>query len=234
MRCTEAHRGELVKRMGDGHIFVFHEPLAAVLTAIRLQKSLKRFNRYREENSKVVIRIGVHCGKVVRKEQGDILGNTVNIASRLETSATPGSVLVSEQVYEKVKDHVHAREIGRITVKNISEPIRVYEPYEVVLDLPGGPGPVEEREDRPPPGPRAGAPAAMTPSGKAAASPPPADVPVDPDVLRQIATCFESLESLCREAHDGNVPLVPINEKVLAQWDRIRSRLPSPVARVGP
>jgi len=231
---TEAHRGELVKRMGDGHMFVFHEPLAAVLTAIRLQKSLKRFNRYREENSKVVIRIGVHCGKVVRKEQGDILGNTVNIASRLESSATPGSVLVSEQVYEKVKDYVHAREIGRITVKNISEPIRVYEPYEVVLDLPVALDPLKSGKTAGASGPRAGAPAAMTPSGKAAASPPPGDVPVDPDVLRQIATCFESLESLCREAHDGNVPLVPINEKVLAQWDRIRSRLPSPVARVGP
>ena len=143
LALTEAHRGELIKRMGDGHLFVFQEPLAAVLAAIRLQKSLKRFNRYREEASRVVIRIGIHCGKVVRKEQGDVLGNTVNIASRLESAAQPGSVLVSEQVHEKVKDHVHAREIGRITVKNITEPIRVFEPYEVALDLPAAMDPLK-------------------------------------------------------------------------------------------
>jgi class 3 adenylate cyclase len=222
---TEAHRGELIKRMGDGHLFVFQEPLAAVLAAIRLQKSLRRFNRYREDNSKVVIRIGIHCGKVVRKEQGDVLGNTVNIASRLESSARPGSVLVSEQVHEKVSDYIHAREIGRITVKNITEPIRVYEPYEVVLDLPPALDPLKGGKAT---SPAAGRPAGAMSAPTVATSADPSDVvPVDPDVLRQIANCFESLESLCRDAQDGNVPLVPIHEKVLAQWDRIRPRLPS-------
>src|SRR5208282_4767343 len=53
----EAHGGELVKRMGDGHMIVFQEPLPAVLAAIRLQKSLRRFNKYRvDENTQVVIR----------------------------------------------------------------------------------------------------------------------------------------------------------------------------------
>jgi len=233
LALTEAHRGELIKRMGDGHLFVFNEPLAAVLAAIRLQKSLKRFNRYREENSRVVIRIGIHCGKVVRKGQGDVLGNTVNIASRLETSAQPGSVLVSEQVHEKVKDYIHAREIGRITVKNISEPIRVYEPYEVALDLPAALDPLKNNKA----GMAAARPAAVenhaaeaieapevAPAGAAASS---EVVLVDPDVLLRITTCFERLESLCRDAHDGNVPLVPITEKVLAEWDRIRPRLPA-------
>ena len=132
---VEAHRGELVKRMGDGHMITFQRPVDAVLAAIRLQKSLLRFNRYRDENSRVVIRIGIHSGKVVRKAQGDVLGNAVNIASRLESSARPGSILISDQVQESVKDAVHSREIGAITVKNISEPIRVFEPYEIALDL---------------------------------------------------------------------------------------------------
>jgi class 3 adenylate cyclase len=220
---AEAHRGELVKRMGDGHLFVFHEPLDAVLAAIRLQKSLRRFNRYREENSRVVIRIGIHCGKVVRKEQGDVLGNTVNIASRLESSAQPGSVLVSEQVHEKVRDYVHAREIGRITVKNITEPIRVYEPYEVTLDLPAALDPLKSSREPSRESSREAAPSAARP----AAAPAPDAVTVEPEVLRQIAACFESLENLCRDAQNGNVPLVPINEKVLAQWGRIRSRLPA-------
>ncbi len=224
LALTEAHRGELIKRMGDGHLFVFQEPLAAVLAAIRLQKSLRRFNRYRDENSRVVIRIGIHCGKVVRKGQGDVLGNTVNIASRLESSAQPGSVLVSDQVHEKVKDYVHAREIGRITVKNISEPIRVYEPYEVVLDLPAALDPLKGGKAAGRPAERPAG-AAVTPASALSAAPSEV-VTVDPDVLRQITICFESLQSLCREAQDGNVPLVPINEKVLAQWDLIRPRLP--------
>jgi class 3 adenylate cyclase len=243
LALAEAHRGELIKRMGDGHLFVFHEPLAAVLASIRLQKSLKRFNRYREENSRVVIRIGIHCGKVVRKEQGDVLGNTVNIASRLESSAQPGSVLVSDQVHEKVKDYIHAREIGRITVKNITEPVRVFEPYEIVLDLPAALDPLKSAK-------AASARQPSSPEQKSVASRETTEAPyassadtpgaaasdfvtVEPEVLRQIASCFESLKSLCKEAQDGSVPLVPINERVLAQWDRIRSRLPSPGAPQG-
>jgi class 3 adenylate cyclase len=221
LALVEAHRGELIKRMGDGHMFVFQEPLAAVLAAIRLQKSLRRFNRYREESSRVVIRIGINCGKVVRKEQGDVLGNTVNIASRLESSAQPGSVLVSEAVHDKVRDYVHAREIGRITVKNISEPIRVYEPYEVALDLPAALDPLKNAREAAPPASASAAPSA----GRAAV--PPDIVTVDPEVLRQITACFKNLQDLCKGAQNGTVPLVPINEKVLAQWDRIRSRLPS-------
>ena len=235
LALTEAHQGELVKRMGDGHLFVFHDPLAAVLAAIRLQKSLRRFNRYRDENSRVVIRIGVHCGAVVRKEQGDVLGNTVNIASRLETAAQPGSILVSEQVHEKVKDYVHAREIGRITVKNISEPIRVYEPYEVALDLPASLDPLKSGKASA--AGLAARPAAAVAQASLADSGAPSStaeivqvvlmraVPVNPEVLRQIATCFESLEGLCQGARDGKVALTHINELVLAQWARIRSRL---------
>ena len=56
---------------------------------------------------------------------------------------------------------------------------------------------------------------------------------MDPEVLRQITACFKNLKDLCRDAQDGNVPLMPINEKVLAQWDRIRSRLPSGGAAPG-
>ena len=65
----------------------------------------------------MVIRIGIHAGKVIRKPGGDVLGNDVNIASRLESSARPGSILVSYSVYDKVKDAILAREIGRITVR---------------------------------------------------------------------------------------------------------------------
>ena len=85
-------------------MIIFQRPLDAVLAAVRMQKSLRRFNRYRDENSRVMIRIGIHSGKVVRKEKGDVLGNAVNIASRLESSANPGSILISDKVQADVKD----------------------------------------------------------------------------------------------------------------------------------
>ncbi|HEY9593386.1 MAG TPA: adenylate/guanylate cyclase domain-containing protein, partial [Spirochaetia bacterium] len=206
----EAHGGELVKRMGDGHMVIFHEPLPAVLAAIRIQKSLRRFNRYRDETTRVVIRIGIHSGKVVRKSGGDVLGNAVNIASRLESSSQPGSILISDRVHEKVRDAVHAREIGQITVKNISEPIKVFEPYEIVLDLPAELDPLKHAKK-----------AATEPVTRDGAA-----VQLDRGTYEEIVRCFVSLVNVCREATDGRVPLAAINEQVLSRWGRLKGRLP--------
>jgi class 3 adenylate cyclase len=220
LTSTEAHRGELVKRMGDGHMIVFQNPLDAVLAAIRLQKSLRRFNRYRDENTRVVIRIGIHCGKVVRKAQGDVLGNAVNIASRLETSARPGSVLISQQVHDKVKDSVHAREIGHITVKNISEPICVFEPYEIVLDLPAELDPLKQA-----PG-ACTDPVAASAATAATAAAAPGTVTLDRETWAEIARCFSALIGVCRGAESGQVPVSTITAQVLARWSRLRPKLP--------
>jgi class 3 adenylate cyclase len=206
---VEAHQGELVKRMGDGHMFVFRQPLPAVLAAIRLQKSLRRFNRYRDESTRVVIRIGIHSGSVVRKAQGDVLGNAVNIASRLESSARPGSILISEQVQDKVKDSVHVREIGHISVKNISEQIRVFEPYEIVLDLAPELDPLKQARS-------AGAEAVAAVGS----------VTLDRETYVEIARCFSALLGVCRQAESGQVPVSIISAQVLARWGRLRPRLP--------
>jgi class 3 adenylate cyclase len=216
----EGHTGELVKRMGDGHMIVFERPLDAVLSAIRLQKSLRRFNRYRDENNRVVIRIGIHSGKVVRKAQGDVLGNAVNIASRLESSARPGSVLISDRIYEKVKDSVHAREIGHITVKNIAGAIRVFEPYEIVLDLPAELDPLKRAKT-----PRAESPHAVAPGGDAGST-----VSLERSACAEIGRCFSALNALCRAAEDGRVPVSAITEQELARWSRVRAQLPGGAA----
>ena len=214
---VEAHHGELVKRMGDGHMIVFQKPLSAVLAAIRLQKRLARFNKFRDENNKVVIRIGIHSGAVVRKGSGDVLGNAVNIASRLETSAKPGSVLISDRIEAAIKDYVHVREIGRITVKNISEPIKVFEPYEIVLDLPAELDPLKAG---PAPGAAtAGAAAAESGGGSAR-------ITLDRDVYVEIVRCFSALAGACRQAPGGSVPVAALNEQVLARWAKLRPRLP--------
>jgi hypothetical protein len=122
--------------MGDGHLFVFQEPLFAVLSGIRLQKALKRYNSFREEKFRITIRIGVHWGDVVRKGN-DVFGNTVNIASRLETSAREGSICISREVNEEVKKYILSKKIGLIRVKGIENPIMVFEPYEISVDFPG-------------------------------------------------------------------------------------------------
>jgi hypothetical protein len=111
-----------------------------------------------------------------------------------------------------VKDYVHVREIGRITVKNISEPIKVLEPYEIVLDLPAEMDPMKA----PPP-------AAGGDSAPAAA----ARITLDRDVYAEIVRCFSSLATACRQAESGQVPVSTLNEQVLARWSRLRPRLPA-------
>ena len=228
---VEAHRGELVKRMGDGHMITFQRPLDAVLAAIRLQKSLLRFNRYRDENSRVVIRIGIHSGQVVRKAQGDVLGNAVNIASRLESSARPGSILISDQVQESVKDSVHSREIGHITVKNISEPIRVFEPYEIALDLSPDLDPLKKaRPLQGEPAPAGAAPSAAVPVPAAARTRDGAGVTLDRETYKEIIACFSALADVCRKANGGQIAVSALSGQVLARWSRIKTHLPG-VAR---
>ncbi len=129
------HNGELIKRIGDGHLFVFQKAIDAVLGAIRLQKAIKRFNSFREERLRVQIRVGIHGGEVIRRGN-DVLGNTVNLASRLEESAEPGSIYISDFVYNEVKEYIHAKEVGKLTFKGIENPVLVYEPYEISMNLP--------------------------------------------------------------------------------------------------
>jgi class 3 adenylate cyclase len=232
---AEAHHGELVKRMGDGHLFVFAEPLAAVLAAIRLQKSLRRFNRYRAETERVAIRIGVHCGKVVRKEGGDVLGNTVNVAARLEQSAQPGSILVSADLYEKVRDCVLVRELGEIEVKNISSPIRVFEPYEIALDLPAERDPLKQLRESAALA-AAAAPAAAPAAARAAGAPAsataaPAHGSGEPAgnraALAEILRTFQRLQQLSRRVEAGGTGGEELRREIAAGWRRVRPLLES-------
>lgn len=218
------HRGELIKKMGDGHLFVFPQPLYAVLAAIRIQKALKRFNSYRETSQRVIIRIGVHWGKVVRKE-GDVLGNDVNIASRLESSASGGSILISEALQQRLNDHIHVREIGLINVKGISEPIKVYEPYELVVDFPADLDPLknkmahekeiveqtaETQEPQRNPGNGNG-------NGKA--------LVLEAGTLKYIADCFSSLNELCRKAEARQVQVADIRKELIRRWQKLKDVL---------
>ena len=184
---------------------------------------------------------------MVRKAEGDVLGNAVNIASRLESSAPHGSILISDKVQEKVKDSVHSREIGHITVKNISEPIRVFEPYEIVLDLPAELDPLKAGAARTGPdaggAPRGAAPggapvstaagggASATPGGAAPGAAPaprasaPNSITLDVESWTEIVKCFSALAAACRGAADGQIPVATVNAQILSRWDRVKGRL---------
>jgi class 3 adenylate cyclase len=130
-----AHEGALIKRMGDGHFFLFSEPLCAVLAAIRVQKALRRFNRFRPEKMRVPVRIGIHWGEVVEKG-GDALGNSVNIAFRLQSIARGGSTCISQELFGKVAEWIHANDLGSVSIKGMRDLMRAWEPTEIALGLP--------------------------------------------------------------------------------------------------
>lgn len=239
---VEAHRGKLIKRMGDGHMFVFDSPLDAGLAALRLQKALKRFNSYREELLRVVVRVGIHYGQVVQRG-GDVFGNNVNIASRLESSAKGGSALVSKSVWERWDGRIHARELGKITVKNISEPIAVYEPYELQIDFPKELDPLQglrnghshfESIERPVERTGGGvsgssgetAEGPFDPPEHAAAPASPTDeapaVTVDSETVRYLSGVFGRLDEICTKVESGALAPTALREELGRSWDRFQ------------
>ena len=113
--------GRWIKELGDGVLASFHAVTDAIAAAIRIQEGCKLSNQYQ-------LRIGIHLGEVVI-EEGDILGDGVNIASRLQTVANPGSIFVSESVYLDIlnKKNFQTRFVREERFKNVAENIRIHE-----------------------------------------------------------------------------------------------------------
>ena len=96
--------------------------------AIELQTGLIQRNAGVPEDERIVFRIGIHVGDVVEESDGDLMGDGVNIAARLEGIAKPGAICLSEDVYRQVKGRLDIKvsDLGLTQLKNIAEPIRVY------------------------------------------------------------------------------------------------------------
>ena len=122
----ELHHGRKVKSIGDGMLVEFPDALDAVECAVELQRRLHEHNT-KEGARPLQLRVGIHLGDVQRQGT-DILGDAVNIASRLEPLADPGGVCQSEQVYAQVRHRVACRfeGLGARLLKGISEPVGVY------------------------------------------------------------------------------------------------------------
>ncbi len=122
------HHGRVVKRTGDGSIVEFRSVVDAVRCAIEVQNAMVERNAGVPEDRRIVFRIGIHLGDVVEESDGDLMGDGVNIAARLEGIAKPGAICLSEQAYWQVKGRLDlaVTDLGQTELKNIAEPVRVY------------------------------------------------------------------------------------------------------------
>ena len=122
------HKGRVVKRAGDGAIVELRSVVDAVRCAIEVQNAMVERNSGVPEESRIEFRIGVHLGDVVEQDDGDLMGDGVNIAARLEGVAKPGAICLSEDAYRQVKSRLDMNfsDLGPTALKNIAEPLRVY------------------------------------------------------------------------------------------------------------
>jgi adenylate cyclase len=122
------HNGRVIKRTGDGALVEFRSVVDAVRCAIEVQNSMVERNAGVPEDRRIEFRIGIHLGDVVEESDGDLMGDGVNIASRLEGVAAPGAICLSEDAYRQVKARLDlsVSDLGNTLLKNIAEPIRVY------------------------------------------------------------------------------------------------------------
>jgi TolB-like protein len=145
------HHGRLVKTTGDGMLAEFASAVDAVRCAVDIQLAMASTNLSVASSKRIEFRIGVHVGDII-SEDGDIFGDGVNIAARLETLADPGGICVSSRVQEDVDGRIDVsfRDGGEQQLKNIARPIRIYRIHfgsraegapapEPMLALPGKP-----------------------------------------------------------------------------------------------
>ena len=122
------HHGRIVKRTGDGSIIEFRSVVDAVRCAIEVQNGLIERNAGVPDDRRIEFRVGIHVGDVVEESDGDLMGDGVNIAARLEGVAKPGAICLSEDAYRQVSGRLEmeAADLGQTQLKNIDRPIRTY------------------------------------------------------------------------------------------------------------
>jgi adenylate cyclase len=122
------HHGRVVKRTGDGALVEFRSVVDAVRCAIEVQNGMLERNAGLPPERRIDFRIGIHLGDIVEESDGDLMGDGVNIAARLEGIAKPGAICLSEDAYRQVKARLDLTviDLGATQLKNIVDPIRVY------------------------------------------------------------------------------------------------------------
>jgi adenylate cyclase len=147
-RIIGEHRGRIANTAGDSVLAEFGSAVDAVQCAVEAQTALAEANTGVPSDKHINFRIGVHIGDVMVRA-GDLFGDGVNIAARLQTLANPGAVCISGPTYDQVRKVLPMRfeDLGAQQVKNIEEPVRA---YEVGSEAPDAPARVVEAESPPP------------------------------------------------------------------------------------
>ena len=122
------HRGRIVKLTGDGALCEFQSVVDTVACAIQIQQAIAEREKVVPEDKRIRFRIGVNLGDVIREEDGDLYGDGVNIAARLEAMAETGGVLISGTAFDHLKGKLDCplEYLGEHPLKNIERPVRVY------------------------------------------------------------------------------------------------------------
>ncbi len=123
----DRHNGREVKTMGDAFLAEFPSALDAVRCGYDIQRTTREFNISMPPEKRISLRVGVHLGDIV-ESQGDISGDAVNVASRIESLAENGGVCLTRQVYDHVQNkfELPMKSLGRRPLKNVSVPVEVY------------------------------------------------------------------------------------------------------------
>ena len=127
MSPRSEHQGRLFKSMGDGFLVEFPSVVNAVACAAAVQKAMIARNADIPEDRKVELRIGVHLGDVIA-EGGDVYGDGVNVAARIESLAPAGGIAISGMVHDNIGNRLDLafKDIGEQQLKNIAREVRVY------------------------------------------------------------------------------------------------------------
>jgi adenylate cyclase len=123
----KAHRGRIVKTTGDGVLVEFPSAVEAVACSIALQRGVASRNEGVTEDKRLTFRVGINVGDII-SEAGDIFGDGVNVAARLEALCEPGGLCISRAVRDQVRDKlpINFEDLGEQRVKNIARPVRAF------------------------------------------------------------------------------------------------------------
>ncbi|SEI22402.1 Adenylate and Guanylate cyclase catalytic domain-containing protein [Rhizobium tibeticum] len=122
------HHGRVVKRTGDGALVEFRSVVDAVRCAVEVQNAMLDRNAGVPPDRRIEFRIGIHIGDIVEESDGDLMGDGVNIAARLEGIAEPNGICLSGAAYEQVRDKLkhEFEDLGDKELKNIARPVRAF------------------------------------------------------------------------------------------------------------
>lgn len=117
---VSVYNGKILQYYGDGALSIFNSAIDGVNCAVEIQQTL-------QQEPKIDLRIGIHIGDISIEEE-TIYGDGVNLASRVESLAVPGSIFISEKVFDEIKNHENltAREMGYFELKNVIKPVRIF------------------------------------------------------------------------------------------------------------